>query len=351
VDLPAEPTPYGAGLHAHVDARPLVRAQQLADDLGARLCTTTHEADVLLDDLSTLPSLDADALATLGALADRVAMAERIAGRTVDRAAESVGQRLAATGTGIAVHPSAVRERAAMVISARQGAAAAEERLRVGEAEAERARAEAAARPEPEGAGPGAAHLAPTVDEPTARRRWPFGRRRRPAAEDTSESTSLLQQVAAVTDEAFGARRAAAARNDQLLLLRAQRDRAMEEVRVAERAWRALAGDEPVEDVEAVVRRFDPQLEEAREVAQDTVGVRAVSSLLDRARGQWADGWGSFGFEDPAVEPAEMGALVARCVRAVVLAGSAVERAEGIVKTAPAAPVLTVEAEARATAD
>ena len=75
MDLPAELTHYGAGLHAHVDARPLVRAQQLADDLGARLCTTTHEADVLLDDLSTLPSLDADALATLGALADRVAMA------------------------------------------------------------------------------------------------------------------------------------------------------------------------------------------------------------------------------------------------------------------------------------
>jgi hypothetical protein len=349
VDLQAELTHYQAGLHAHVDAHPLRRAQVLADELGARLCTTTDEADVLLDDLSTMPSFDVDALAILGALADRVTMAERIVGRTVDRSAEAVGERLAATGTGIAVHPSAVRERAAIVIAAREGAAAAEERLRIGETEAERAHAEAVARPEPEPYAPNPAHLASTVERP-ARRWWRFGRQGRHEVEDTSESTSLLQQVAAVTDEAFGARRAAASRNDQLLLLRAQRDRAMEEVRVAERAWRALAGDDPVEDVEAVVRRFDPQLEEAREVAQETVGVRAASSLLDRALAQWTDGWQSFGFDDPVVEPAEMGALAARSARAVVLAAGAVARAEDIVKAARAAPVLTVEAEARSNA-
>jgi hypothetical protein len=350
VDLPAEPNQHEPGLHLHVDARPLVRAQELADQLGARLCTTANEVDVLLDDLSTLPSVDAEGLATLVALAARVGTVERIAGRTVDRAAESVGERLAATGTGIAVHPAAVRERAAAVFSAREAAAAAEERFRAGEAEAERAAAEEAARPEPEPL-PIPSSVTSTVDEPPARRWWQIGRRRKAVeAEDTSESTSLLQQVAAVTDEAFGARRAAAARNDQLLLLRAQRDRAMEEVRVAERSWRALAGDDPVEDVEAVVRRFDPQLEEAREVAKQSVGVRAVSSLMERALAQWTEGWRSLGFDGPAVEPSAMAAVGERAAKAVVLAGSAAERADDVVKAAPAAPVLVVEAEAGASA-
>jgi hypothetical protein len=348
VDLPAEQTHYEPGLHVHVDARPLVRAQQLADDLAGRLCTTTNEADILLDDLSALPRLEADALRVLAALADRVAMAERIVGRTVDRAAEAVGERLSA-GTGVAVHPTAVRERAATVISAREVAAGAEERLRLGEAEAQRAEEEEAPRTERTPFVRLPVPVASNVDEPPARRWWQIGRRRRAAdVEDTSESTSLLQQVAATTDEVFGARRAAAARNDQLLLLRAQRDRAMEEVRVAERAWRDLAGDDPVEDVEAVVRRFDPQLEEAREVAQDTVGVRAVSSLLTRALAQWSEGWQSYGFDEPVVEPSDMRAIVERGAKVVVLTGGAVGRADAIVQAAPAAPVLAVEDGARA---
>jgi hypothetical protein len=343
VDLPAEGAHYEPGLHVETDARPLVRAQQLAEHLGGRLCTTTNEADILLDDLSTLPPLDASSLLMLGALADRVATAQRVVGNTVDRAVEAVGQRLAATGTGVAVHPSAVRQRAASVITAREAAAAAEERLRTGEADAERAAAEEAARPAPEPVAPSPSALASRVDEPPARRWWQIGRRRRDEVEDTSESTMLLQQMAAVTDEVFGARRAATTRNDQLLLLRAQRDRAIEEVRVAERAWRDLAGDDPVEDVEAVVRRFDPQHEEAVDVARETVGVRAVSSLLDRALAQWTEGWQSLGFDEPVVEPGAMPTIVERAAKAVVLAGGAAERAEEIVKAAPAAPVLVVE--------
>ncbi|MFL6207027.1 MAG: hypothetical protein ACJ739_16915 [Acidimicrobiales bacterium] len=349
MDLPAEGTHDRPGLHVHVDASPLRRAQQLADEVGGRLCTTTNEVDIVLDDLSALPPLDASSLVVLAALADRVATAERIVGRTVDRATEAVGERLAATGTGIAVHPSAVRERAATVVRAREAAAAAEERLRTGEAEAERAAAAEAAAPPIVAAGPVA--VASTVDEPPAARWWQIGRRRRQQQkEDTSESTSLLQQVAATTDEAFGARRAAASRGDQLLLLRAQRDRAMEDVRVAERAWRDLAGDDPVEDVEAVVRRFDPQHEEAREVAHETVGVRAVSSLLERALAQWSEGWQSYGFDEPLVAPAEMAAIAARASRAVVLVGGAAERADEVVKAAPAAPVLLVEDQARPSA-
>jgi hypothetical protein len=342
VDLPLESPRYAPGLHLETDPRPLVRAQQLAEELAGRLCTTAEDAEVLLDDLSTLPPLDADALSQLSALAAKVQATERIVGRTVERAAESVGERLAVTGTGVAVHPSAVRDRAAVVRSAREAAAAAEERLRLAEREVDEAGGPATqSTPSSDARLP----VASVVDEPPARRRWfAFRRKRRSKAEDTSESTSLLQQMAATTDEAFGQRRAASARDDQIVLLQAQRDRAMEEVRVAERGWRDLAGDDPVEDVEAVVRRFDPQHQDALAVARETVGVRAVSTLLSLARSQWAEGWLSLGFDEPAVEPDAMEAVVARGASAVVLAEGAVVSAEAIVVAAPAAPVLTVEA-------
>lgn len=342
---PVSERTFGPGLHVERDGQPLVRAQQLARTLGGRLCTSVEEADVLLGDLASLPPLPPEALGVLGALAERVAAAERIVDRTVDRAAEAVGERLAATGSGMAIHPSAVRERAATVIAAREAAAAAEERLRAGQVEAEEAQAAAlAALAAGSGSGSARSAVASTLDEPPARRRRLFSfRRRREPEEDTTESTSLLQQVAAATDEAFGQRVAATARDDHLLLLKAQRDRAVEDVRVAERAWRDLAGDDPVEDVEAVVRRFDPQHQDAIEVARETVGVRAVGSLLSRAMERWSEGWRSVGFEEPAVEPGAMAGVVARSATAVVLAGRAVERAEAIVVAAPAAPVVAVE--------
>jgi hypothetical protein len=117
----------------------------------------------------------------------------------------------------------------------------------------------------------------------------------------------------------------------------------MEDVRVAERAWRSLAGDDPVEDVEAVVRRFDPQHQDALAVAQETVGVRAVSALLSRALERWQEGWRAYGFDQPAVAPGRMPSVVERGGKAIVLAGGAVERAEAIASAAPAAPVVTVE--------
>jgi hypothetical protein len=249
----------------------------------------------------------------------------------------------------MAIHPSAVRDRAAILLAAREVAAGAEERWRTAEAEAEASRAAAAAVVAELAARPSAQHFAPspvdsTADEPPARRRRFFAfRRNREVEEDTSESTSLLQQMAASTDEAFGARRAASARDGQLLLLRAQRDRAMEDVRVAERSWRDLAGEDPVEDVEAVIRRFDPQHQDALDVAKDTVGVRAVATLLERALERWRQGWQSLGFDEPAVDPEAMEAVVARGATAVVLAGSAVDHAEAIVMAAPAAPVVSVE--------
>ena len=328
------------GLHVRTDPSPLARARALAAEMSARLCTTAKEADGLLDDLSTLPPLDTDGFARLVALAERLEAATRIVERTVDRAAEAVGERLPDIGTGVAVHPTAVRDRAAAVVAAREVAAAAEERLRVATAELGLARAQVA---EPLPALAPEPTAAPVV-APPGRRRWFSRRRSRTEDDDTSESTSLLQQVAATTEEAFGARRAASARDDQLLLHRAQRDRAVEEVRVAERSWRDLAGDDPVEDVEAVVRRFDPQHQDALAVAQETAGVRAASTLLDRARVQWDEGWKALGFDGPAVEPGDVSGAQARATRPVVLVGAATTRAEAIARAAPAAPVVTVEA-------
>jgi hypothetical protein len=98
--------------------------------------------------------------------------------------------------------------------------------------------------------------------------------------------------------------------------------------------------------VEDVVRRFDPQHQVAVELAQETVGVRAVSVLLERALQRWEEGWRSLGLEPPATaDQATMAQTVDRALRPVVLAGDAGDRAEPISLAAPAATVVRVDAE------
>ncbi len=341
----AEPRPLEPGLHVRTDAEPVERAKALAAELDADLCVTAHEAEVLLAKLTALPALPADALPVLGELTGRLVAAQRIADRTLDRAALQVGERLAAVGSGMAIHPSSVRDRAAAVITARAALAVAEEELRVREVAA----ATAADDPTPAStppAGPSAeASRVEVLPAPRRRRFFDFFRRRGDRrVEDTSESTSLLQLMAASTDEAFGARRAEAARDDQLVVLGAQRIRAHEELRVAERAWADLAGDDAVEDVEAVVRRFDPQHQNAVEVARETVGVRAVMTLLERARERWEEAWRSFGFEPPpSADEDAMASMSVRLTRTVVIVDAAVDKAELLALAAPAAAVVAVE--------
>ena len=131
---------------------------------------------------------------------------------------------------------------------------------------------------------------------------------------------------------------------DLLLLLEAQRDRAREDVRVAHRAWHDLAGESNVEDVEEVLRRFDPQLQEAREVAQEAIGVRAVSTLVERATARWAEGWRSLGEDPPAsIDHEWVEAMARRMTRPVVLVADATALGERFADVAPAAPVLVVE--------
>jgi len=342
VSTPAEPPSLPPGLHLEVDPDPVGRATRAARDLGADLCTTSHEVDALLAEREAFPRLSIEALATLRRQARRIVAAQRVVDGTLDRATLEVGERLVAGGAAVAIHPTTVRDRAAAVIAAREAVAAAEERLRTADEDA--ARTPVASPHEPPAERPDAPTLQSDPDPPRRRRFGWFRRRardRRADEQDTSESTSLLQQVAASTEEAFGARRATAAQDDRLVLLRAQRDRAQEEVRVADRSWHDLAGDDDVVDVEAVIRRFDPQRQLAVEVAQETVGVRAVSGLLDAARAEWDEAWRSVGLDaPPTADQSEVERIVDQLSRPVVLVAAAAAHAELVALAVPAAPVL-----------
>ena len=335
------------GRHLRADPEPLTMAKELAVELDADLCSTKREADELLIALTAFPALGPDGILLVRRLAQRVAAAQRLVDRTVDRAATDVGERLAAIGSGVAVHPTTIRERAASVVAARSALVAAEDRLRTARA-ADPGATESEPEPEPE-PEPAVAPVDAAVTaapRPERRRgRW-YGRRRerRRYEDDTSESTRLLQQIAASTDEAFGERRANAARRELLVMLQAQRDRAEEDVRVAERSWHDLAGDDDVADVEAVVRRFDPQHEEARALAQGSVGVRAASALLARAVERWEEWWRTHGVDPaPAADDTWVEQLAERMARPIVVVAEATTREDGLVDAAPAAPVVVVE--------
>ena len=343
VDAAAEHLPLATGLHVTAVIDPLGHATHMTAVLGADMCTTPRDVDALLVEREAFPRLSRDDLEALRGLARRVAAAQLVTDRTVERAAVAVGERLAERGTGVAIHPSAVRERAAAVVTAREELQVAEQRLRLGEADVARAPVLG-----PDPAVP--VSPAPPLPMPAPRQRLrllPFGRRgraRREDEEDTSESTILLQQIAATTDEAFGSRRASVAQDQRLLLLRAQRDRREEELRVAERAWHDLAGEDSADDAEAVVRRFDPQLRAAVEVAQKTVGVRAVSTWLESALRAWEEAWRALGLDPPAtVDQGEVERMVDQLARPVVLVAAAVAHAELVVLAVPAAPVLVIE--------
>jgi hypothetical protein len=326
-------------LRIQVDDDPTARAGQLAEELGADLRSSEAEAVALLEELSAFPPLGADALDQLRGLSDRVTAARRIVERTTDRAAADVAERFAASGLGLAVHPVAVRDRAASVVAAREALQGAEERLAAAEADDETEVAIEVDPPEPLPPVPARA------EPPPRRRRW-FGRaRERRYEEGVRETTSLLHEVMANTEEAFGARRASEARTIATDLLRAQRDRALEDVRMAEHSWRDLAGDADVEDVDVVVKRFDPQHQEALVVAEESVGVRAVGALLQQAISRWDEGWRSVGLDPPeSVDPEWVDQMAERMTQPVVLVGGATAYAEQVLAAAPAVPVLAIEA-------
>jgi hypothetical protein len=247
--------------------------------------------------------VDADALDALRLLARRVAMADRIAQRTTERATSEVAERLADIGVGMAVHPATIRERGDAVLVARSQLTQAEQLLEAHDANAAEDDARAAL-PEP----PPIA-VAPVVAPPRARKRGVFGFLRRSkaeAAEDTTESTELLRSIGAAADDVFGARRATAARDEQRTLLVVRRNSALEVVRVAEHAWYDLAGEgaDPT-DVEAVVRRLDPQYQDALLAAREMASVRAATAVLDDVMTEWRSAWAELRLDAPLPADAE----------------------------------------------
>lgn len=309
--------------------------------MGADLCATLPEVDVIVAERRALLLADSDTLDSLRDLARRVAATERIAHRTHERAAAEVADRVASVGGGLAVHPSTIRERSETVLLARSQLHQADQRLAANQVSD--VTELPASSPEPDLVG------APTAPEATPPKRRLFGflRRSTEEVEDTSESTELLRSMGAATDEAFGARRALAASEDQRMLLEARRDTAAEVVRVAERAWHELAGaDADPTDPDEVVRRFDPQHQSALLMAQETVSVRTASVVFDAAMGRWQAAWSDLSLEAPipaeAVESVDR--LLGQITKAVVLVGVATERRVEVAEAAPSAPVVAVEA-------
>jgi hypothetical protein len=384
----------GIGVQRLTDSEPTVRASALARELGGVLCRTSEEADAELALRSALTRAGVDGFVSLERLARRLQRVARIAARTRSRAEAEVAERLAPTGTDVAVHPTTIRERAAAVDVARAAYAAAEVEL-------ERAGAQ------PAGAGPEARPAGvdeplespppppPPFAPPTGPRRnlavgtllaaagltlvllglrvttlwaallptlvaalWGLRYLRPPSDADVAdkaarrEASSLLAEMGASTDELFGARRAGTERPGAMSLLTRGRDRALEDLRLAERAWQDVAGPEvDVAELEEVVRRLDPQHEDVRLLASEAVSVRATDGVLHNLERQWLAAWaelaalGGIDVDAPTVGEAvaAVAELQERLELPVVLVGPAVACADALASAAPGAPIIVVE--------
>ena len=321
-----------------------------------------------------------------------------------ERAVVEVGHRLAGSGSGLAIHPTTVRDRAGAVEVAAAALAEAERELAdhdgaLAAAQARAARtadeadgdADPAPADEPEAAESLHADPPPSTGTTMQQRRsralgaivaafglvlllvgfgilplwaalllplaaslWAL-RYLRPHEDldlaARAEASSLLAEVAASTDQRFGVRRADQEQADHATLLRTRHDQAVEELRVAQRAWHELAGaDTDVADVEAVVARFDPQHEDARLLAAETVGVRAAEVVLHQFRQRWLAFWRELGLPAPDAAHGERAVdeLAARVGRPIVLVGPATAQGPELARVAPAAPVVVLHGPAGA---
>lgn len=383
----------GPGLHVLREDEPLHLAGSIAVDLQADLCATLPQADALIEVRAALPLIDAPALEEARILAGRLGRAERIAQRTRERAVVEVGQRLARASGGLAVHPSTIRDRAASLEAARARVAAAEAALTdhatqettIGDS-AEVEAAFAVEQAEQAHQVLATDHHARVQGARQRRRLRSLGilvmaiglgdvlylagvpvalvpvpvvlgllwavRDLRPRTEDgdedlqaRAEASSLLSQVAASTNEVFNVRRAQFELDEHITLLETQRDRALEDLRVAERAWRELAGDGiDVDQLDDVIRRHDPQHEDARLLARETVGVRTAEAVLRRVEEEWRAFWEARGLEipDPAAQEESVDELLRRVGRAAVLVGPATARGDDLARVAPAATIVVL---------
>ena len=259
----------------------------------------------------------------------------------------------AATGTGIAVHPTAVRERAATVARGPRGGgggrgAAAHRRGR------SRAGAGRGARPAPAGARPVAPNPVPVaLDASTSRRRAGGGSARSPAASGRGGGHQRVHQPppAGGRDHRRGVRRASAPRPLATTSCCCSRRSAIAPWRRS--GWPSGRGATwPATTRWRTSRRWSAASIRSTRTRWRSRRRPSACAPCPRcwtaALAQWTEGWQSFGLRRAGGGARRRWARwSARSAGAVVLAGGAVERAEAIVKAAPAAPVLAVEAEAR----
>jgi len=386
----------GAGLHVLREAEPLKRAGMMAVSLRADLCVTLEQAETTLAERRRLPHLDASTLRTLEGLARSVARAQRISNRTRERAVVEVGQRLAGIGSGLAVHPATIRDRAATVEAARAALAEAEQVVVDHNAAADRLQAELEAVAAATAADETEAALHRDVEADSRLRTFMRARQSRALgavlaafglglvllglgvalwaallptltaslwathylrpieveSDDDEEelqarqdARDMLALVATATEEAFVGSRL---QEEQRALERVttQRDLAAEQLRVALRSWEELAGEGvDIADLDEVVRRFDPQHEDARLLAGETVGVRTTEVVLRQILERWEACWRELGLDAPSAEWGEEAVreLVARIGRPIVLVGQATERGDDLVRAAPSAAVVVIQ--------
>ncbi len=123
--------------------------------------------------------------------------------------------------------------------------------------------------------------------------------------------------------------------------------RCQEELRGAERAWSAVAGDVDGGAVDDVVNRTEPQHGVAEAVAAQDSDVRASAGDTGEQRLRWASAWRSLG--RPAPGPLDAQAAVARLAeqltRPLVVVGPAIARAAELARVAPSAPVIVLDDE------
>lgn len=370
---------------------------ELAGQVGAVHLRTISDVESAIEDHGPRPAVDDDRIAELRELARRIELAQRVASRTRERSADAIAGRLEMRSSAVTIHPDALRNAASVVGRARADVDAARRALQEHREEQDRRRFELESWPvadEPEetdtterdeqeraaaeqrrarmrrarttvlgalavalGAGlvaigvgllPAVWALMPTFAVAV----WGSFALKRSVADIEvpdvdEESSNLLDEVASATDQLFEERAAAlAAMEDRSPQLEVRLTLAEEELRVAERNWHELAGaDADPDDVDAVVRRFDPQHQEAVVLATQTATVRAASTLLDRAWKRWEEAWTGLGLGVPAAEDAA--AAVARLEPtgppSFVCSHDASVLAEELASALPSAVVLVVE--------
>jgi hypothetical protein len=324
----ATSTTYGPGLHEVTDADPESAALDLAGLLDGELLVDPGDLEQALRAREQdRRAIEPATLKQLRSLATELEKAERIRARTEAKVIGVLGDQLS-TGTGLAVHPAAIREAGEALVAAR---AAMEEVERAEQAAQQAAAAvtapEAVTRedrpvfdydPGPARRRGTAAVIAALVIAavviagglvpfyvalilPLIAVAWTLAQVRGAHHEATGshEAASLLSDMGAATDELFGRRQAAPLGRSRALEV--QRDAAIERLRVAEHQWSDLAGPgaDP-DDVEAVLRRRDPQLHRAEVWAAESAAVRTAAAVHRKARARWRVAWAAIDQEPPA---------------------------------------------------